>query len=258
MTSDIHIIVTSSPNYEDIYSYFKESLKNRSNNIHIHEFIINMDAYNNDGSFRSDGWYFACRERLRNLLQFIILNPNITYVIFSDADINYLNPNNLQNLIKEAESQDLDYYGMREGEDNAFNGGFYVLKNNIKTQRFLNHIIHELIYKKPDFADQSIINHLLIHNNIYQIKYDFIPVHFYVWGDSEPTKEAIFHHAVACQDKIAQIKKIKDKYTRLFSNNYEHFINHYNYSFTFTNFLFIFLCILVIFILSLIKQIIHS
>ena len=266
-TKDVHVVVSTSPNYEHIYKYFKRSFQNAPTNIKIHEYIINMDTYNNDGSFKSDGWYYACRQRIVNFLNFLQSNPTIRYAIFSDADINYLNPSKLPDLVTQAEKHDLDYYGMREYITDTFNGGFYVLKNSDKTHVFLKHIIERLEHEKPEYADQSIINNLLVENNIYQIKHDFIPTDLYVWGDADPSINAIFHHAVGNSDKVTQIERVQEKYKSLKKQQYEHYVNavisqYYKETKSsvveFSGLVFMSTCLMFIILLIIIKQTLRS
>lgn len=219
MDTKTHIVVTTSVNYEPVYSFFRESLRG-SHQVEVHEYIIDMSAFNGIGDFHTDGWYYACRTRIINMLDFMFSNPSVKHVIFSDADIHFLNPQKLPELVQEAESRNLDYYGMRENNSHQFNCGFIVMKNHKKCHDFLNQVVYRLDHERLPYADQSVINELLLHGNVHDMTFDFIPNDLVVWGaDPQPHPNAIFHHAVCAStvsEKIEQIQYIIQLFKELY------------------------------------------
>ena len=209
----VHVVVTTSPNYQGVYKYFETSVKGVPN-ITVHDHMLDLSVYDT-GNFHSDGWYYACRQKLINNISFIKENPNIEYVVLSDADIQYFRPELLVTLVQEARKLDLDYYGMREDQQSTYNTGFIIAKNNIKIHDLLQSTIDKLAVSRPHLADQSIINNIIFNDADKNIKHAFIPSKYYTWGDGTPGPDTIFHHAVnigRIDMKIEQLERVLNRY----------------------------------------------
>ena len=208
----MHVLVTTSANYQPVFNIFQDSIKHSSVELHI----VNLDlSQYTDISFQSDGWYDALRQKIKYVIEFMKYNRDIEYFIVSDADIQYFSPGRLRELLVSARDRELDFYGMRESGWETYNGGFYVISNNDKCRNLLEEVATELMHQKPAFGDQTLINDILFNGNKYKIRHDFIPAELYLWGDGCPTQTAIFHHAVCTStvdDKIRQLRAVRERY----------------------------------------------
>ena len=102
---------------------------------------------------------------------------------------------------------------MRDGTD--YNTGFFIIKNNEKTIKFLENITIRCDTERPYFADQSILN-----ETIHELKHDGVSGDSLIFGDVETINnrdEIIFHHATGAEttdEKMMQLKKIYNLMTR--------------------------------------------
>lgn len=212
--SEAHVVVTTSKNYQQVFDIFLNSIQS-SKVVKLHVYNVDLSDYKSF-DFQSDGWYAACQIRISNLISFMKENPTIDYVVHSDADIQYFKPDSLVLLIDEARNRQIDYFGMRENDSQYVNGGFFIIRNNKKCLSFLQYVVDELQHCKPYFADQTVINDVLIDNPRFDMKIDIIPANLYIWGDNCATNEnVIFHHAVGTnntQEKINQLQHVRIMY----------------------------------------------
>ena len=211
----VHIMVTTSSNYDNVFRYFLQSLCGKPG-IHLHVDYIDLSAYI-PVTFQSEGWYYACRERIVRQIRFLEKHPEVDYAIMSDADIQYFRPEKLAKLVNSARMQKLDYYGMRENDSEMFNGGFYIIRNSVEVRQLLQNIVDTLGREKPELADQTILNRILFSGES-KLTYDFIPSQLYLWGDGYPGPNAIFHHAVWTMDtrsKVKQLAQVRERYFKM-------------------------------------------
>ena len=214
---EIHMIVTTSPNYAHVYKYFEQSIMGHPG-INVVECILDTDSF---GHFRSDRWYQCCRQKIINFVEYLEAHPEIDYAIMSDADIQYFRPEGLSNLLQEARDGGLDYYGMREYSFDDYNTGFIIARNTDQVRQFFHKVVDLLANCKPAFADQTIINELL-KDKACSLRHDKIPTEYTVFGGNWPvTKKTIFHHAVAALDegKPAQLERVLQRFQKLISND---------------------------------------
>lgn len=231
--NEIHIATVVTENYASISEYFFKSIQNDAR-IKLHLKKLDMDQFNNDGSFRSPGWYFLCVEKVRHLYNTMLSIPDVDYVINSDADVQYFNIDTLMHLIASARSRQLDFFGMREDAKEEFNGGWYIIKNDEKMHNFLQAVIKALEIESYPYADQTVINNFIFDKRRpkqFKVSYDFIPREYYVWGDGIPkTAQVAFHHAVNTNDKIGQLQKVRDLYYREAGDELETFVQTKQFS----------------------------
>ena len=134
------------------------------------------------------------------------------YVILSDADIQFIRPEKLHDLIDMARSKDLEYFGMAENTRNDFNGGFVILKNTHNIRDLYKTVYERILVKEYPFGDQTVLNDILPKSNI---KNEKIPREYVIWGECIYDKnKSIFHHAVCVtniEGKIKQMKNVRSK-----------------------------------------------
>jgi hypothetical protein len=220
----LDVLVVTSSNYKELYEdFFLSSLNPTFHGFQMHVGYIDLTMFSDFG-FQRPSWYKAITEKAKHIFTVMKRLPLDTYLVFSDADIQYFRPAEVCDLVQEARDNSLDYYGMRENWENLFNTGFFIIKNKEATQT-----LWETIYKRllsgetPDQGDQSILNELLIHNRNGKIRHAFIPNHMYVWGTiiHASAKMPIFHHAVCCttiEDKKKQMVQVRDLICAKFIN----------------------------------------
>lgn len=212
----VNIVTTTSPNYDDLYSnWFKKSLNPEKNNITLHTQFLDLSSFSEFG-FGTDSWYFATGSKIKYLLEVMLSQTDEgDYIIYSDADIQFFQPNRITDLIDQARQQNLEYYGMRENDSDYYNTGFMIVKNTEGIRNMLEEAAMCILVKKErlPFADQSIINDQLIAKDL---RRDFIPKVYTLWGIQDMTdKDPIFHHAICCkttQQKLNQMIVVLEKY----------------------------------------------
>lgn len=207
----LHIVVTTSPNYAQVYKYFEQSIKGYPG-IHVFEYIL-VDL-EGTGHFRSDSWYHCCRQKISNFEEFLKAHPGVDYAIMSDADIQYFRPEGLNDLVQQARDQNLDYYGMREQSSDEYNTGFIIARNTDQVHQFLQTVVSKLACSKPAFADQTIINDML-KDETCGLRHAKICTEYTVFGGDWPiTEKTVLHHAVAAPDdgKPAQLERVLQRY----------------------------------------------
>lgn len=210
------ISVTSSRNYSEVYTNgFERTLRPWKAFFDIQKHEINLDRFIPTFGFQTDAWYFACARKIHNLINILKTKETNSYVIFSDADIQYFNPMLMFRLVYEAHALDLDFYGMEEISGNIYNTGFFIVRYTLHTLNMFNEVVARLDNgERPYLADQSIINEILNHNT-YSINHSFIPKKYYIQGTQPdiPPSVPIFHHATGSHttdEKVEQITAVYD------------------------------------------------
>jgi len=175
--------------------------------------------------FQTDAWYAAVKAKIDNLIA-IMNEPERqgTYIVLSDADIQYFNTSKILELVEQARENNLDFYGMQEVGVREFNTGFFIVRNSKDTRDLLtlNSLPH------PSFGDQTIINRRLglvtqdpkFQEEIFtdRIKFDFIPTSYIVQAQNVPNypqPNLLCHHAThttGTQDKLNQIQWVRNWY----------------------------------------------
>jgi len=110
--------------------------------------------------FQSSNWYMNLSEKIVFLRRTMEHIGEGEAICVADADIQFFKPNDLFRIKSIIESSDLEYVGQREGDEDAFNGGFFLIKKNFKTMSFLDKINSEDL-TKYDHAEQDVINELI-------------------------------------------------------------------------------------------------
>lgn len=216
----IPILTVTSKNYTELFDIFKESLQLETNKqLQLHVLNLNMDSYTTFG-FQTDSWYHATTEKIRFTAHFMRDNPDHGVLIFSDADISFMQPSCvLSVLVRDFIDKDLDYYGMRENTELSYNTGFYIVRNNERVRTFFMNVLESIDGKRLHLQDQTAVNNLIFCSNL---KHEFIPLRYTVWGPSDHVRpDSIFHHAVVAFDttsKIEQIIRKQIEYKNLTSN----------------------------------------
>ena len=205
----VKIFVVTSPNYIELYNIFTESLQPEKNDIKIYSDIFPVEKYNN----HKDIWHNAMRFKMNFILNELTNTcEENEYVILSDADIQFIRPEKLHDLIDMARSKDLEYFGMAENTRNEFNGGFVILKNTQNIRDLYKTVYERILVKEYPFGDQTVLNDILPKSNI---KNEKIPREYVIWGESIYDKnKSIFHHAVCVtniEGKIKQMSNVRSK-----------------------------------------------
>jgi hypothetical protein len=212
ITKELHIATVVTDGYKHISKYFFDSITN-DHRIKLHVANIDVTNYNGVATFRTPGWYHVCKNKVMHLLHTMRAYPHIDYIILSDADVQYFNKETLFEIVRDAKIKNLDFYGMREDNKQEFNTGWYIIRNNGLMKDVLESVINTLQTETPPFADQTVINHLIFHDDKFNIAYEFIPRGAYIWGNGKPQSSHVaFHHAVATDDKVKQLERIRNLY----------------------------------------------
>lgn len=228
----IKILCTTSENYKVIYDVFFASLRSHlappygpdgsTGGDPLFTLMLNtidLSKFTRFG-FGEQAWYVAIQEKLAYALRMMSDPAEIAegeYIVVSDADIQYLQPMKLKDLVIYAKERDLDYYGMRENRTDSFNGGFYILKNTAKARDFMKEVHDRMNVCKNRYADQEILNEIL-HGGKYNMKHEKIDSKFCVWGKNVPTAYSIFHHAVCAlnnHSKLEQMKHVSSQFSKI-------------------------------------------
>jgi hypothetical protein len=219
MADKIHVIVTTSPNYESVYKFFHDSITTEPS-IELHINNIDLSSYSSR-DFRSDGWYAALHHKIQYLVEFLKSHSEIPHVVFSDADIQYFRPAGLYELIQQLYEKNLDYYGMQETDTADYNTGFFIIKNTPQIIALFESVSNRLLSERPPFGDQTLINDYITENT-YNIAHAHIPRKYCIFGDNSPESPyVIFHHAVNTSNtngKTEQLAAVKDRYMSYMSN----------------------------------------
>lgn len=216
------IICYSTPNYSKLTEISLKSLYNlniKPENIRHKLDIPPEKLFEKDTGFMSDLFHYCIIEKVKHLINMLIQNKNkYEYFISLDLDIWFLENNKHQwnNLKSFIDYNDNDIFFMRENYNDEVNGGFFIIKNkNIDIIiNFLSFIYINLILKTKQ--ELPMLEQQLINENKYQIKYDYIPNEYVIFGeDIFNQNKSLFHHSVCCRnvdEKIIQINSIKDKF----------------------------------------------
>jgi hypothetical protein len=224
-TDKVIVVTTTSANYAPIFEAAFDSTIDRSV-VDVRVFNTDLSMYTEFG-FQTEAWYVGVKAKIDNLLSVMNEQAEGTYVVMSDADIQFFNTRKIPDLVEHARANALDFYGMEELDTHDFNTGFFVVRNNQNTRDLLN--LSE--FKHPSLGDQSIINERLgllnSEGNEYgdfaqRIKYDFIPKKHIIQARNvpvDPSPETIddimCHHATHVtntEDKIEQLRWVREWY----------------------------------------------
>jgi hypothetical protein len=216
----VKVLCTTSENYQEIYKIFHDSLvpSIQSGRVQLMLQTLDLSKFQGHG-FGLASWHRAIVEKLR-FVQHCLATGAIApgaYAVVSDADIQYIQPEGLERLVQGAHDGGLDYYGMREYTTSMYNGGFYILRNTPTVAGFLADVLASMRYKLNKYADQEILNDLLSSNRLRHAKID---TRFCIWGNGNPCKETVFHHAVCAFDnlsKSAQMAQVRQRCDTFFA-----------------------------------------
>lgn len=215
----VKLLCTTSANYQPVYDAFCASLEPAVAEGSVSLVINTVDLAGFDGlfGFGSDAWHRAIHSKLvfaiKSLEDAAVVAEG-EYVVVSDADIQYLQPLRLPELVRNAEARNLDYYGMRENHADAYNGGFYILRNVERVRAFLTSVLETMLKARTKYADQEALNDLL-KRNPHGLAHDKIETKYCVWGNKAPGNDTIFHHAVCTADtpqKLHQFMLVKKRW----------------------------------------------
>lgn len=204
----IRVVCTTSDNYAEVFAVFERSLAPcvADGTVEVLLNTLALEERFESFGFGADSWHHAILEKLRFALG--CLEARIAedeHVVISDADIQFLQPRKLVDLVAQARERDLEYYGMQEAhQKNVFNGGFYIVKNTPAVRAFLGDVIEGVAAKRNKYADQEILNKELASG---RLRHAAIDTKRCVWGDGRPTPDAVFHHAVCTVDNAGKLKQ---------------------------------------------------
>ncbi len=172
----------------------------------------------NKFGFRTESWHYCLLEKIRYISRTLDTEPDDAYIVCSDIDIQFFNPSVIDDLIQDAQDQQLEYYGMYEDNKRVkYNGGFYVLKASKRTRDFYHHIVKCLEERSYPFGDQDIINADI--DKYLGDRHQQIPASLTLWGGHGVKQTHAFHHAVFAKgmhDKVPQLISVfKDYMTKV-------------------------------------------
>lgn len=218
MLTNSCFICYSTNNYKLLADICIKTIKEMGvNDNDIYHKLDDIDISNYKIEFQSPFWYYCVKNKIKHFIDILERIKNkYQYFIISDCDIRYYrhNKNKCKNLEKYINDNNNNIFFMKEYKSKDINSGFFIIKNNDidisiaflkKTYELLS---TNNINKKYPYGDQSVINK--IKN---EIKYDFIPNKYVVWGTYIYNKKyALLHHSVCAknvEEKIIQMKQIK-------------------------------------------------
>jgi hypothetical protein len=209
------MLAMTSPNYGDLYSVFLDTLRPDDHGVNLKVCTLDLSTFGEFG-FRTDAWYHVLTEKVRNIIDELNnVVPEGEYLVVSDVDIQWFEPSGVRKFVEDARRNGFDWYGMREGGRNEYNGGFYVVRNVAPIRGLFADVLERLSQEpKPPHGDQTILNELIPKSGI---RHAQIPQHSYVWGDSNPMRHAVFHHAVCAfnnDDKRVQMERVRRKMSK--------------------------------------------
>lgn len=212
------VLTTTSANYEPIFSVFRESLAPcQDAELVVH--ALDLEDFGTFG-FGEESWHAAIRGKVRFVAEYLARAATEgEHVVVCDADVQFLQPGRLGELVHTAAARELDFYGMREGGYEAYNGGFYIVRNGPAVRAMLGEVAQFMDQHRTPYADQEILNHL-VTCDAYGLRHAKIPTEHCVWGDGWPTADAVFHHAVntaTAADKLHQMAMVRERWDRLMS-----------------------------------------
>ena len=217
MLNNSCFICYSTKNYQPLTEICLRTIKQMGiNDSNIYHKLDDIESSDKKTGFQTKFWYYCVKNKIKHAVDTIIENKDkYQYFIISDCDIRYIrqNKNKFNNLEKFINKNDNNFFFMKEFDSKNINSGFFIIKNKEidNSIDFLNKAFHILDKNKPNkfpYGDQSVINE--IKQNI---KYDYIPNKYVVWGTKIFNKKyAILHHSVCAKnvkEKMQQIKFIK-------------------------------------------------
>lgn len=182
-------ITVYSENYIKLYEKWINTLPEGFDPI-----VLKFETNKKEFGFRSDSWYDAIYFQLISVLRILENKPNDEVILVSDIDILFIRKDStLINLVNEKfnNNPDLEMWISREDLSNHVNTGFYFLKNNYKTKKFIIDCIKTC--RQLPLADQTYFNINLNAN----LNWDYIPNDYAIWATKIYNKDlALFYHAV--------------------------------------------------------------
>jgi hypothetical protein len=201
------IVVNISENYKEIYiKYFLQSLAPIRDRLELHTNFIDTSRFTEFG-YETCSWHHCLKEKIKYLLH-VLNHTSHEYIIFSDADVQFLQPHKLDIFIKYAKQKQLDFMGMKEDYSDDYNTGFFVVRVNENMKNFFSTIVY--IMTHDDSAnDQTVFNKLIAaFPNL--IKHEPIPGYYYFWATVCHGLCPIFHHAVATRNVNEKMQQMDD------------------------------------------------
>ena len=216
-------LCVTSDNMSEVYAVFHRSIQSllEAGRLVLHvRRLEGMDAQMaaHGAGFGTESWRWAILSKLRYVVEALHTRVDDgAYVLVSDIDIQYLRPDGLFELVEHMRRDGLQYYGMREGDTDGYNGGMYMLHNCAVVRTMMARVLARAEAEHHPYVDQEIINALLAEGAVRHAK---IPAAYCVWGDGRPTDIAVFHHAVCthgAQDKLRQLRRVRFRHDMLCS-----------------------------------------
>ncbi|GAX84763.1 hypothetical protein CEUSTIGMA_g12185.t1 [Chlamydomonas eustigma] len=176
--SKVRMLTSTSPNYKPLFDVFMGTLRPEANNIDLRVLQLEPKAR---GTFRTQGWQLALQAKIEFVCRELAAaseEPDDGYnrwLVVSDADIQFFAPWRIMDLIEQAKTLGIQFYGMTEGGLHAqtqpqqtlqFNGGFYVIRSCPAITSLFMDVLATLRTTPfgpsyPAFGDQTVLNELM-------------------------------------------------------------------------------------------------
>lgn len=211
--SKLKVVAIYTPNFESLFRVMSNSLC-RDSNIELMAKKVERWEFDRNG-FGEDSWYRAAELKLAYLLS-VLLACKDEYLVFTDCDIQYFQPKMLHEFLKTCIEEDLDFYGVQDVNGDAFNGGFYLIKNCPLIRDVLTKTLTKVMWLPKEemyFAEQDILNWYLRHEGC---RYKYIPPRHCAMGtnylDVLKPEDLCFHHAIYSKSVVEKIHQMHGVY----------------------------------------------
>lgn len=207
----LNVCITYDDNFESMCAHLCQNL--RIPGIRVR---LNKTESIDDNGFQSPNWYMNLSEKIVFLREKMDEIDYGEVICCCDADIQFFKPEDLFRIKSTMESSDIEYMGQREQDRDHFNGGFFLVKKNEKTLKFLDSIISEDL-KNYAHAEQDVINELIPYMEIKsrflsRIKYLAGCMRFNTYVCSKIKSAIVMHHATCAfnsEEKMEQMNFIR-------------------------------------------------
>lgn len=225
------ILVVTSDNYRDVFSYWENSLdalRYPTSKRHV----VSLGQLDPPFGYCTASWCLAIERQLSEVVKWIETHQSQMF-LHTDGDIQFF-PKFLEaqrEWLELMREERLDMLFMRERtkfmpeqREGEVNAGFVIIHCNNRTLQFWRQVLENQLRDPkmsgyPPYTDQYHINRLLTYrrgggpqDGDFGIRWDMIPEHDCIWSEPANDNElvkAAFHHAVNTHDKPALLEAVR-------------------------------------------------
>lgn len=215
MTKPLTVCITYDDNFEPMCAHLCSNLRIDGIRVRLNKTESKEDYRR---GFQSQNWYMNLSEKILFLRKKIDHINQGEVICVADADIQVFQPHRLLEVKSMMESSDLEYVGQREGDRDIFNGGFFFIKKNDRTLRFID-IINSKDLSEYHHAEQDVINELIPsmgirHRFLSRMKYLNGCMRLNSYVSPNILDKIVMHHASCAyngDEKMQQMNFIREK-----------------------------------------------